>query len=317
MGEAGWFNDESDPALARWHDGERWTEHTVVKADWAGPDAPPPPPAPAPPAWVPGNRPPDVAPHPRSAKDRYLGWPRWARIAAPAAAGLLAISALGSLAGDDEGDGRVDTSEAASAGDALPSIDEATASALEDLDVDVSHARLVGLVRELCDGSPRNAARALATITQDADDQRDVLHAAGGAAEDACPETTRAEPQLLNDVYAAVAPTTTTVDASELAVAPPSTAPPTTAAPAPKATTATTKAAAPAPTQPPAPQPVAPQPSGQCHPSYVGACLDPSSPDYDCAGGRGNGPHYTGPVQVVGSDPFDLDSDGDGYACEG
>jgi hypothetical protein len=31
---------------------------------------------------------------------------------------------------------------------------------------------------------------------------------------------------------------------------------------------------------------------------------------------RSDGPEYTGPVQVVGSDPYDLDSDGDGYACE-
>jgi endonuclease YncB( thermonuclease family) len=53
-----------------------------------------------------------------------------------------------------------------------------------------------------------------------------------------------------------------------------------------------------------------------CHPSYVGECLDPNASDYDCAGGSGNGPKYTGPVRVVGPDVFRLDSDGDGYACE-
>ncbi len=53
-----------------------------------------------------------------------------------------------------------------------------------------------------------------------------------------------------------------------------------------------------------------------CDPNYEGACLDPSSPDYDCAGGSGNGPDYTGPVRVVGDDHFDLDRDGDGEACE-
>ena len=53
-----------------------------------------------------------------------------------------------------------------------------------------------------------------------------------------------------------------------------------------------------------------------CDPNYRGACLDPSSPDYDCAGGSGNGPDYTGPVEVVGDDHFDLDRDGDGVACE-
>jgi endonuclease YncB( thermonuclease family) len=64
------------------------------------------------------------------------------------------------------------------------------------------------------------------------------------------------------------------------------------------------------------PLPSKPAPSRNCHPSYQGACLDPNASDYDCAGGSGNGPLYTGPVRVVGPDDFDLDRDGDGYACE-
>jgi hypothetical protein len=56
--------------------------------------------------------------------------------------------------------------------------------------------------------------------------------------------------------------------------------------------------------------------SRSCHPSYTGACLDPNASDYDCAGGSGNGPKYTGPVRVTGPDDYDLDRDGDGYACE-
>lgn len=55
---------------------------------------------------------------------------------------------------------------------------------------------------------------------------------------------------------------------------------------------------------------------GNCDPNYEGACLKPNSPDYDCAGGSGNGPDYTGPVRVVGDDHYDLDRDGDGEACE-
>jgi endonuclease YncB( thermonuclease family) len=65
----------------------------------------------------------------------------------------------------------------------------------------------------------------------------------------------------------------------------------------------------------PAPQPK-PKAASNCHPSYKGACLDPSASDYDCAGGSGNGPAYTGPVTVVGYDEYDLDADGDGYGCE-
>jgi hypothetical protein len=55
----------------------------------------------------------------------------------------------------------------------------------------------------------------------------------------------------------------------------------------------------------------------KCDPSYVGACLKPNVSDYDCAGGSGDGPYYTGPVRVVGPDHYGLDRDGDGYACEG
>ena len=53
-----------------------------------------------------------------------------------------------------------------------------------------------------------------------------------------------------------------------------------------------------------------------CHPSYVGACLDPNASDYDCIGGSGNGPKYTGRVKVVGPDVFRLDADHDGIGCE-
>jgi hypothetical protein len=53
-----------------------------------------------------------------------------------------------------------------------------------------------------------------------------------------------------------------------------------------------------------------------CDPNYQGACLNPNASDYDCEGGSGNGPQYSGPVRVVGEDPFRLDRDGDGYACE-
>jgi hypothetical protein len=53
-----------------------------------------------------------------------------------------------------------------------------------------------------------------------------------------------------------------------------------------------------------------------CDSNYSGACLDPNSPDYDCEGGSGDGPDYVGVVQVVGSDVYDLDADGDGTACD-
>lgn len=62
----------------------------------------------------------------------------------------------------------------------------------------------------------------------------------------------------------------------------------------------------------PKPQPA----SSSCDPNYAGACV-PIASDVDCAGGSGNGPAYvTGPVQVVGTDIYGLDRDGDGWGCE-
>jgi hypothetical protein len=75
-----------------------------------------------------------------------------------------------------------------------------------------------------------------------------------------------------------------------------------------------------APQPEPAPTPPPPPPTStgsNCDPSYTGACLDPSSPDYDCAGGSGDGPDYVeGPVTVLGDDHFGLDADGDGIGCD-
>jgi hypothetical protein len=56
--------------------------------------------------------------------------------------------------------------------------------------------------------------------------------------------------------------------------------------------------------------------ASECDPNYSGACLDPYAYDYDCKGGSGDGPEYTGPVTVVGEDHYDLDREEDGYACE-
>jgi hypothetical protein len=60
----------------------------------------------------------------------------------------------------------------------------------------------------------------------------------------------------------------------------------------------------------------APAAKKRCHPSYRGRCLDPNASDYDCIGGSGNGPKYTGLVRVVGPDVFRLDADHDGWGCE-
>jgi hypothetical protein len=98
---------------------------------------------------------------------------------------------------------------------------------------------------------------------------------------------------------------------------PPTTATTTTSAPKPAAPKPKPVAPAPRttnPKPPPAP-PVQPKPASTCDPNYTG-CV-PIASDVDCAGGSGNGPAYAaGPVDVIGTDVYDLDRDGDGVACE-
>jgi endonuclease YncB( thermonuclease family) len=66
---------------------------------------------------------------------------------------------------------------------------------------------------------------------------------------------------------------------------------------------------------PPQPQPDSPAPPPPDCQGYS-PCLTPG-PDYDCEGGSGDGPRYVpGPVSVNGSDPYDLDRDGDGTGCD-
>jgi hypothetical protein len=73
--------------------------------------------------------------------------------------------------------------------------------------------------------------------------------------------------------------------------------------------------ATPPPTSAPRPAPPSPPtPPADCQ--GYSPCLTPGA-DVDCAGGSGNGPRYvSGPVYVNGSDPYGLDTDGDGVGCE-
>ena len=117
----------------------------------------------------------------------------------------------------------------------------------------------------------------------------------------------------------------TTTTTSTTTTTPPPTTTTTTVAPAPPPVvvepqpvqTVTEEPAPPPPPPAPEPEPApAPEPEPACDPNYSG-CV-PVDSDVDCAGGSGNGPSYVeGPVQVIGSDIYGLDRDGDGTACDG
>jgi hypothetical protein len=65
----------------------------------------------------------------------------------------------------------------------------------------------------------------------------------------------------------------------------------------------------------PAPTPEPAASSSGCNPNYSG-CV-PNASDVDCAGGSGDGPAYAhGPIRILGGDPYRLDRDGDGIACD-
>lgn len=87
----------------------------------------------------------------------------------------------------------------------------------------------------------------------------------------------------------------------------------------PPVTEVTAKGTYVAPPPPAEPAPVAAppvEPQAGCDSNYAEACV-PIASDVDCAGGSGNGPEYfSGVARVVGSDVYELDRDGDGYACE-
>ena len=137
-----------------------------------------------------------------------------------------------------------------------------------------------------------------------------VIGQATGAGADSASTTPPAAASTSTPAPAAPAPTSKPEPTTK---APPASKP--APAPKPEPTTKAPPASKPAPAPKPEPTTKA-SAAPACHPSYVGACLDPTAADYDCIGGSGNGPEYTGRVTVVGPDVFGLDHDGDGIGCE-
>jgi hypothetical protein len=113
------------------------------------------------------------------------------------------------------------------------------------------------------------------------------------------------------------APTTVTTTAAPTTTRPPVATPP----PPPPAPRTFAAAAPPPPPPPPRATSATSAPTSGDHPcssEYEGACVPAGVEDVDCGGGSGNGPYYVYEknFRSVGSDPYGLDADKDGYACE-
>jgi hypothetical protein len=243
VGIEGWYNDEVDPALARWHDGERWTAHTLVKDQWQGPGEPPPPPTedpwaaefgviePEPPIqaldaveddeefvmW--GSTPagahfasdPDVfemADEGYATEGHYPAHARggidWQRFAAPlAGVAALVVALIAFQVVQGDGDADTPVQRTAAVGD----IDDALANARQGLAVDVADSDLKALIRGLCDvgagGSIQEVASDAAITVSDPAALSPVLAAAARGAADYCPNDTAQATGAVDDIVAA------------------------------------------------------------------------------------------------------------------
>jgi hypothetical protein len=100
MTKPGWYDDPQDPELARWHDGDGWTEDRVRKADHR--DGPPPPPGMRPAFQQPAFRPSSLPDPVRGKPAKKPLWKRAWFIGLLVFLGI-AIGAAAGGGGDDDG----------------------------------------------------------------------------------------------------------------------------------------------------------------------------------------------------------------------
>ncbi len=219
----------------------------------------------------------------------YARLPRWARIAAPVAAGIVALGAASGENGDGEPEATAApaTTEAAPA----PSLDDAVAAGAVDAPAGLSDAELAAMTSASCVGLDDGASESTAALVSGnlagavpAEELAAAAEAVGTAATVLCPDVVAEHPRFLNTLVRLSAPTTTSTTTST--TLPPTTVPPTTTAP-------------PTTAAPPPPHPPPPSPS-----VHYANC--------DAARAAGAAPLHRGePGYRAG-----LDRDDDGVACE-
>ncbi|HJR26800.1 MAG TPA: DUF2510 domain-containing protein [Acidimicrobiales bacterium] len=164
-GSPGWFRDPSDPSLARWHDGDRWTEHTLVIADQTPGVEPPPPdvgedtvatPIVAAGSAAAAAEPEFHIPRPARGIGRAGGgsWPAWAKFGAPIAVIVLALGAWVVTSGGD------DDPDSAETTDTIPaSLDEAVEAARQaGLPDELTDSQAAAFIERICAATTRPAA---------------------------------------------------------------------------------------------------------------------------------------------------------------
>lgn len=224
-GTPGWFRDPSDSSIARWHDGEQWTDHTLVIADQTPGVEPTPPvitpaePEPTAPVGMFGA---STAFEPVPEPEFHIprrgggGLPGWAKVALPLAAVLVAVVGYVLVSGGNDDKNNDDTAtvdtRAATLDDA---VQDARDAGLPDA---VSDAQAAGLIERICGAATNSAAvdqlgRDLAELgAPDLTTLRTTIDALGEGATSRCAAKMDGAPTLIDDLQdqAAVAFSTTT-----------------------------------------------------------------------------------------------------------
>jgi len=207
-GTPGWFRDPSDGALARWHDGEKWTDHTLVIADQTPGEEPPPPDLTAT-AFAPAD--PDFQ-VPR--RNTLAGLPTWAKVGAPIAVVLIVILAVLAAGGGGGGKDKTNTADTRAT-----SLDAAVTTARDKgLDPGVSDGRAAALITRICSAAsnpsevPQLASDLAQLPANSVEDVRTNVEALGAGAKEYCRSKMDDNPDLISNLadQAAIAFTTTT-----------------------------------------------------------------------------------------------------------
>jgi hypothetical protein len=200
-GHPGWFKDPSEPTLARWHDGEDWTEHTLVIADQA------PGVEPAPPVIEPSSADAYFPRHSFGSNgdddgDRESGLPGWAKILIPVLVVAVGVLGFSFLAGGDDDDPETATVDTRAA-----SLDEAVEAARDaGLPSAISDARAAALIQRICGAAERPAdiPQLGADLGQlpvtSVSELRTSVSALGEGAEERCAEEMAEAEDLMDDL---------------------------------------------------------------------------------------------------------------------